>query len=85
MRRVCDEHKDIDSNVPLPDSGALASRSSGTGVRRTIVGIGEALWDLLPGERHIAGAPLNFSYIAALLGEQALSLVASGTIRWALS
>jgi fructokinase len=36
------------------------------------VGIGEALWDLLPGVRHIGGAPLNFSYISSLLGEHAV-------------
>jgi fructokinase len=41
---------------------------------RTIVGIGEALWDLLPNERHIGGAPLNFSYVCSLLGERALVL-----------
>lgn len=42
--------------------------------RRRIVGIGEVLWDLLPGERHIGGAPLNFSYVCSLLGERALVL-----------
>lgn len=38
----------------------------------TIVGLGEALWDLLPSGRHLGGAPLNFAYIASLLGERAL-------------
>jgi fructokinase len=38
----------------------------------TIVGIGEALWDVLPGEKHLGGAPLNFSYIASLLGNRAV-------------
>lgn len=38
----------------------------------TIVGIGEALWDILPGEKHLGGAPLNFSYIASLLGDHAV-------------
>jgi fructokinase len=38
----------------------------------TIVGLGEALWDLLPSGKHLGGAPLNFAYIASLLGENAL-------------
>ena len=40
--------------------------------RHTVVGIGEVLWDLLPGVRHAGGAPLNFSYICSLLGEHAV-------------
>lgn len=40
--------------------------------QRTVVGIGEVLWDLLPGVRHAGGAPLNFSYISSLLGEHAI-------------
>jgi fructokinase len=39
---------------------------------RTVVGLGEALWDLLPSGRHIGGAPLNFAYISSLLGERAI-------------
>ena len=39
--------------------------------RRIVVGIGEVLWDVLPGVRHAGGAPLNFSYICSLLGEHA--------------
>lgn len=38
----------------------------------TVVGIGEALWDLLPSGRHLGGAPLNFCYAAARLGEHAI-------------
>lgn len=33
-----------------------------------IVGIGEALWDLLPGGRQMGGAPANFAYHARELG-----------------
>ena len=39
-----------------------------------VVGLGEALWDLLPAGKHLGGAPLNFAYIASLLGEHALIL-----------
>lgn len=37
-----------------------------------VVGLGEALWDMLPTGKHLGGAPLNFAYIASLLGEQAV-------------
>lgn len=38
----------------------------------TVVGLGEALWDILPSGKHLGGAPLNFAYISALLGENAV-------------
>jgi fructokinase len=37
-----------------------------------IVGLGEALWDMLPDGKHLGGAPLNFAYIASLLGHHAV-------------
>ena len=40
--------------------------------QHTIVGLGEALWDLLPSGKHLGGAPLNFAYIASLFGERAV-------------
>jgi fructokinase len=33
-----------------------------------VVGIGEVLWDLLPGGRQLGGAPANFAYHAGALG-----------------
>ena len=36
-----------------------------------LVGIGEVLWDLLPGGRHLGGAPANFTYHACALGADA--------------
>jgi fructokinase len=33
-----------------------------------VVGIGEALWDLLPAGRQLGGAPANFAYHAKMLG-----------------
>lgn len=35
---------------------------------RTIVGLGEILWDLLPGGPQLGGAPANFAYFSRLLG-----------------
>jgi fructokinase len=37
-----------------------------------IVGIGEILWDLLPGGKQLGGAPANFAYHAHALGAEAL-------------
>lgn len=36
--------------------------------RHTIVGLGEILWDMLPGGRQLGGAPANFAYHANALG-----------------
>ena len=33
-----------------------------------IIGIGELLWDMLPGGRQVGGAPTNFAYHARALG-----------------
>jgi len=37
-----------------------------------LVGVGELLWDLLPGGRQLGGAPANFAYHARALGAEAL-------------
>lgn len=37
-----------------------------------IVGIGELLWDMLPGGKQLGGAPANFAYISSLLGGNAM-------------
>jgi fructokinase len=37
-----------------------------------IVGIGEVLWDVLPGGKQLGGAPGNFAYMASLLGDEGL-------------
>jgi fructokinase len=37
-----------------------------------VVGLGELLWDILPSGRQLGGAPANFAYMAALLGDCAM-------------
>ncbi len=36
-----------------------------------VVGLGELLWDLLPGGKQLGGAPSNFAYISSLFGNHA--------------
>lgn len=40
--------------------------------RYLIVGLGELLWDLLPGGAQLGGAPANFAYATAMLGDGGL-------------
>ena len=37
--------------------------------RPVVVGLGELLWDLFPAGKQLGGAPANFAYITALLGD----------------
>jgi fructokinase len=36
------------------------------------VGLGELLWDILPGSRQLGGAPANFAYMTSLLGDDGI-------------
>lgn len=36
-----------------------------------VIGVGEVLWDMLPGGRKLGGAPANFTYHVAALGAEA--------------
>lgn len=51
--------------MPVPENNA----------RPLVVGLGELLWDLFPKGKQLGGAPANFAYITALLGDP--SVVAS--------
>ena len=46
--------------------------------KKIIVGIGEILWDLLPGGKALGGAPANFAYHAQRLGEEGWAVSAIG-------
>ena len=43
-----------------------------TDSRRTVVGLGELLWDVLPEGKQLGGAPANFAYITSLLGDNGI-------------
>ena len=40
--------------------------------RYIVIGLGELLWDLLPGGKQLGGAPANFAYITSLLGDEGI-------------
>lgn len=46
--------------------------------RNYVVGIGEALWDVLPDGKKIGGAPANFAYHVSQFGLQSLAVSAIG-------
>jgi fructokinase len=41
-------------------------------MKKKVVGLGEVLWDLLPGRTCLGGAPANFAYITTLLGDEGI-------------
>jgi fructokinase len=41
-------------------------------MNKKVVGLGEVLWDLLPRGACLGGAPANFAYITALMGDQGI-------------
>jgi fructokinase len=43
--------------------------NASTTPRPIVVGLGELLWDLFPSGKQLGGAPANFAYITALLGD----------------
>jgi fructokinase len=49
--------------------------------RRTIVGIGEILWDVFGREKHLGGATANFAYHAAALGDLGITVSRIGRDR----
>ncbi len=38
-----------------------------------VIGIGEALWDMLPEGKKLGGAPANFAYHASQFGHEAIA------------
>jgi fructokinase len=41
-------------------------------MKKKVVGLGEVLWDMLPRGTCLGGAPANFAYITALMGDQGI-------------
>jgi fructokinase len=51
-------------------------------VKKTIVGLGELLWDLLPSGERLGGAPANFTVMASRLGNHGVIASRLGTDDW---
>jgi len=49
--------------------------------RRTVVGLGEILWDIIGRQKHLGGAPANFAYHAAALGDRGVVVSRVGNDR----
>jgi fructokinase len=41
-------------------------------MKKKVVGLGEVLWDMLPGRTCLGGAPANFAYITTLMGDRGI-------------
>jgi fructokinase len=51
---------------------SLEAVSTPVHAAHTVAGLGELIWDLLPGRRSLGGAPSNFAYHSRLLGARAV-------------
>lgn len=47
-------------------------------MKHTIIGLGEALWDVLPEGKKLGGAPANFAFHASQFGNDAVAISALG-------
>lgn len=47
-------------------------------MKKVVIGLGEVLWDLLPGGKQLGGAPANFAYHAHALGAEAWPITRVG-------
>jgi fructokinase len=45
-------------------------KTSTTGGKNTVIGLGELLWDVFPDRKELGGAPANFAYMTSLLGDE---------------
>ncbi len=48
-------------------------------MKKLVVGLGEVLWDMLPGRKYLGGAPANFAYITNLMGDEGVVASRVGT------
>src|SRR5262249_21697643 len=51
---------------------AVSRRRKAMSAQFTVVGLGELLWDMFPQGKHLGGAPANFAYMTALLGNRGI-------------
>ncbi len=56
--------------VAVISQSALRFAGTMKKAKKTVVGLGEVLWDILPEATHLGGAPANFAYITSLMGNR---------------
>jgi len=71
------EVKEVNRDPGILDCSTIGNQFMHT--PNTIVGLGEILWDLLPAGKQLGGAPANFAYHAALLGNRGVVASRIGT------
>jgi len=57
----------------------MEQQNQGTDQRFRVAGLGEVLWDLLPGGKQLGGAPSNFAFHAQALGAESVIVSAAGS------
>jgi fructokinase len=61
-----------ESTRETQDMQMMGTGREEAGIRHLMIGLGEILWDLLPGGKQLGGAPANFAYHAHALGARGL-------------
>ncbi len=82
----CDTAMDVAAKIHLleqehfPDvvDGYLSDLLKKQNMKQYVVGIGEALWDMLPSGKQLGGAPANFAYHASGDGLEGIAVSAIG-------
>ena len=82
----CDTAMDVAAKIHLleqehfPDvvDGYLSNLLKKQNMKQYVVGIGEALWDMLPSGKQLGGAPANFAYHAGGDGLEGIAVSAIG-------
>lgn len=82
----CDTAMDVAAKIHLLEQehfpevvdGYLGNLVNKQDMEQYVVGIGEALWDMLPGGKQLGGAPANFAYHASGSGLTGIAVSAIG-------
>lgn len=79
------EYTDMENKDMQTDNKHVANKTNssplsrrGAGGEALIVGLGEALWDMLPEGKKLGGAPANFAYHAKQFGFKSVAISAIG-------
>src|SRR5262249_51431319 len=65
-------HRGCGKGVENCGAAAVEGRRKTMSTPYTVVGLGELLWDMFPQGKQLGGAPANFAYMTALLGDRGI-------------